>query len=322
MAIVIENAAARRFFLASQGSADDPTRRLGKDALYQLIHTLGFVQIDSIATVERAHHQILFSRNQTYKREHLTELIEKDRLLFENWTHDASILPSEFYPYWKQRFARERERLSKRWTQWHGAGFERELETVLARVGEHGPVMSRDMKSPEHQSGGWWNWHPSKQALEYLWRTGQLAVSSRVTFQKVYDLSERVFHPHHFEPEINEAEFVDWACRQALKRLGFATAKEIADFWAVVSGAEAREWINQNRDELVEVTIEASGSRDRRTSYAFVDVAARIDAAPAPPNRIRVLSPFDPMLRDRARTERLFGFFYRIEVFVPQPQRQ
>lgn len=322
MAILIENNAARRLFLAGQGLGDDPTRRIGKEDLYQLIHKLGFVQIDSIATVERAHHQILFSRNQTYRREHLTELLEQDRLLFENWTHDASILPSEFYPYWKRRFAREESRLSERWTKWHGAGFETELETVLKRVAESGAVMSRDMKVPEHQSGGWWNWHPSKQALEYLWRTGKLAVSGRVNFQKRYDLSERVFHPHHHEPDVSEEAFVDWACRAALHRLGFATAKEIADFWDVISGAEAREWVNQHRDELQEVEIVTCGSKDRRLSYAFAGIEARLDNVPALPSRIRVLSPFDPLLRDRARTERLFGFFYRIEVFVPEPLRQ
>lgn len=322
MVILVENAVARRFFLASQGLGDDPTRRLSKEALYQLIHSLGFVQIDSIGTVERAHHQILFSRNQTYRREHLSDLIEKDRLLFENWTHDASILPSEFYPYWKRRFAREEARLSERWTKWHGEGFERELGAVLSRVAGGGAVMSRDMKAPDHQSGGWWNWHPSKQALEYLWRTGKLAVSSRVNFQKVYDLTERVFHPHHHEPEVSEAAFVDWACREALTRLGFATAKEIADFWAVVSVAEVRDWIAANRAELEELEIASADGKERRLSFAFAGTAETMGDGPSPPSRIRVLSPFDPMLRDRLRAERLFGFNYRIEVFVPEPLRQ
>jgi uncharacterized protein YcaQ len=319
---LVENTAARRFFLAKQGLSADPSRRLDKADLYKLIHSLGFVQVDSIGTVERAHHQILFSRNQTYRREDLTALIEKDRLLFENWTHDASILPSDFYPYWKRRFAREHEHLSQRWTKWHGEGFETELQTVLRRIDEGGAVMSRDMKAPDHQSGGWWNWHPSKQALEYLWRTGKIAVSGRVNFQKIYDLTERVFHAHHHEPEVSDEAFIDWACREALNRLGFATAKEIADFWAIVSAVEARDWIVRNRDELIELEIETLGTKDRRLSYAFADMAENIEAAPAPPSRIRVLSPFDPMLRDRARAERLFGFYYRIEVFVPEPLRQ
>lgn len=96
MTDLLSNSDARRVFLAKQGLSAPPNRALTKAGLLQLIHELGFVQVDSIQTVERAHHQILFSRNQTYRREHLTALLEKDGALFEHWTHDASILPSAF----------------------------------------------------------------------------------------------------------------------------------------------------------------------------------------------------------------------------------
>ncbi|UHS55819.1 winged helix-turn-helix domain-containing protein [Agrobacterium vaccinii] len=322
MAILISNEAARRIFLARQGLSAPPSRAMGKADLLKLITDLGFVQLDSIATVERAHHQIIFSRNQTYKRQHLTELLEKDRALFEHWTHDASILPATFYPYWKHRFRRREPIIQERWRNWHGEGFDSAFEETYRRIAENGPTMSRDMKAEGHQSGGWWNWHPSKTALEYLWHTGKLAVAGRVNFQKVYDLAERVIPSEHHDLEVDHDAFVDWACREALTRLGFATSGEISAFFDIVTPQEARAWVMAHRDELCEVSLASSDGTKERISYAFEGFASGAEAEIEPPNRIRVLSPFDPLLRNRARTERLFGFFYRIEVFVPEPKRQ
>lgn len=322
MAILISNDAARRIFLARQGLSAPPARAMTKAQLLDVITDIGFVQVDSIATVERAHHQIIFSRNQTYKRPHLTELLEKDRALFEHWTHDASILPVTFYPYWKHRFRRREPIIQERWRNWHGEGFDVAFEETYRRIAETGPAMSRDLKAEGHQSGGWWNWHPSKTALEYLWHTGKLAVSGRVNFQKVYDLAERVIPPEHHDREVSHDAFIDWACRQALMRLGFATSGEIAAFFDIVSPQEARQWVSEHRDELCEVSLASSDGTKERVSYAFEGFTGEAEAGIEPPNRIRVLSPFDPLLRNRARTERLFGFYYRIEVFVPEPKRQ
>ena len=168
MTILLSNAEARRIFLARQGLGARPDRLLGKEGLLRLIHDIGFVQVDSIATVERAHHQILFSRNQTYRREHLTDLLEKDGELFENWTHDASIIPSAFFRYWKHRFRREDETIIERWRKWREPGFEAAFEETYQRIVSGGAVLSRELKADDHKSGGWWNWHPNKTALEFL----------------------------------------------------------------------------------------------------------------------------------------------------------
>ncbi|MDX3925562.1 MAG: winged helix-turn-helix domain-containing protein [Shinella sp.] len=322
MTILLSNAEARRIFLARQGLSAPPGRMLGKAGLLRLIHDLGFVQVDSIATVERAHHQILFSRNQTYRREHLAELLERDGELFENWTHDASIIPSAFFRYWKHKFRREDQAIIERWRKWRGAGFEDAFEETYERIATSGAVMSRELKAENHTSGGWWNWHPNKTALEYLWRTGKVAIARRENFQKVYDLAERVLPPHHFEPEVGHQEFVDWACRSAMERLGFATHGEIAAFWDLVTPEEAKAWVAEHREELQPVLIAPADGGKPRPSYAFSGFPANLGDIPEPPNRLRVLSPFDPLIRDRNRTERLFGFFYRIEVFVPEPKRQ
>lgn len=322
MAIEIENQMARRLFLAKQGLCAAPARAMDKQGLLQLVDNIGFVQVDSIATVERAHHQIIFSRNRTYKPKHLTELLEKDRLLFEHWTHDASILPSRFFPYWKHRFRRREPGMIERWTRWQGEGFRQAVEETYARIVENGPVMSRDVKAEDHKSGGWWNWHPSKTALEFLWHTGKLSISGRVNFQKVYDLTERVLRPDHHESDVDHDAFLDWACREALKRLGFATSGEIAAFWDIVTPQEAKAWVDSHRNELTDVILASADGKKLRACVAFRDIEDDLQAVPEPPSGIRVLSPFDPLLRDRARAERLFGFFYRIEVFVPEPKRQ
>ncbi len=322
MAILLTNEQARHIFLERQGLSLPPSRSLDKAGLLTLIEKLGFVQIDSIATVERAHHMILFSRSQTYRREHLQQLLEKDRELFEHWTHDASVIPSAFFRYWKHRFRRREAVIGERWRKWQGEDFDRAFDETYRRIVESGPIMSREMKIDEHKSGGWWNWHPNKTALEYYWHTGKLAVSGRVNFQKVYDLAERVLPAHHYEPEVDHEEFVDWACRGALQRLGFATHGEIAAFWALVTPQEAKDWVDAHRDELVEVIIESANGSRPRAAYAFAGFPDHLGDIPEPPARVRVLSPFDPLLRDRNRAERLFNFSYRIEIFVPEPKRQ
>jgi uncharacterized protein YcaQ len=321
MALVIPNRQARRLFLHLQGLSAPPRAKLTRPGLLGLIERLGFVQVDSINTVERAHHMILFARNQTYAKADLARLLERDRGLFENWTHDASIIPTAFYPYWEQRFVRDAGRLRARWREWRREGFEEMLDDILEHVRREGPAMARHLRRPHDPSAnGWWDWHPSKTALEYLWRTGALAVCRREGFQKVYDLAERVIPAAHRTAAAED--YVDWFCRGALDRLGIATAGELAAFWDAVTPEEARAWCRDRLgDELIEVEIEpADGSRPR-TALARPDILDQAAEAPEPPARLRALSPFDPVIRDRARTRRLFGFDYRIEVFVPAARR-
>lgn len=317
----LANSTARRIFLARQGLSDPPGVAMGNDGLLDLIRRIGFVQVDSISTVERAHNMILFSRNQTFRPEQLRQLLEDDRALFEHWTHDASIIPTEFFPYWKHFFLRKEARIRERWVKWRGENYDSAFEETLAHITENGPIMSRDMKADDHKSGGWWQWHPNKTALEYFWQTGKLSIHSRRNFQKVYDLTDRVIPDRHREAEVSHAEFVDWACLSALERLGFATHGEIAAFWAIVTPEEAKAWVADNLDELEQVTIETVDGKSR-PSVALPGLSTDPDDWPDPPGRVRVLSPFDPVLRDRNRAERLFGFSYRIEIFVPEPKRQ
>lgn len=318
----LDNETARRVFLSQQGLAAPPGRALSRARLHDLIHDLGFVQVDSVQTVERAHHQILFSRNQTYDRSDLAGLLENDRELFEHWTHDASIIPARLFPYWKHRFRRREPVIRERWLKWQGEGFDRAAEDVLARIRDNGPVLSREMKAEPTKSTGWWDWHPSKTALEFLWHTGKLAIAGREGFQKIYDLTERVIPEPYHQQEVGETEFLDWAASSALERLGFATPGEIAAFYDIISPDEAKQWVLANRDRLEDVLVEPVDGGKPRPSIALAGFGASLSDHPAPPQRVRVLSPFDPLIRDRNRCERLFGFRYRIEIFVPERKRE
>ena len=316
----LSNRAARRLFLDRHGLGRPPP----DEELGGLIERLGFVQVDSIATVERAHHMILASRRRSYRPRQLARLLETQRTLFEHWTHDASVIPMSFYPFWRLRFRRDVERLRARWRSWRRAGFEERFDEVLERIRERGPVMARDFEGGRKRTeAGWWDWHPSKTALEFLWRTGALAITRREGFQKVFDLAERVVPEPLLNTVPTEMETLDWACSGALDRLGFGTPREIASFWDTASLAEARAWCAaQDGDRLVEVDVESARPGPARRLFARPDIFEQAEQASEPPGGVRVLSPFDPLLRDRKRTEWLFGFRFRIEIFVPEEKRE
>ena len=320
----ISNTDARRLLLYLHGLAFTPSRKLTTQGLLELIAHMGFVQIDSINTIERAHHMILFARNLTYRQGQLAHLLETERALFENWTHDAAIIPMQFYHYWTLRFDREQERLRTVWRQHRRRGFEEQVDQVLSHIRANGPVMARDLGTEQKKgTQGWWDWHPSKTALEYLWRCGDLAITRRDGFQKVYDLAERVIPATARNGKPPKDAVVDWACRSALERLGFATPREIAGFWAAVSAAEAQAWCKYNLDHGVgQVTVECADGSPSRPMFARGDLVELLQDLPHLPKQLRFLSPFDPLIRDRLRTRCMFNFDYHIEVFVPAPQRQ
>lgn len=324
---VIPAATARRLLLGAQGLLDDPRRRASPDVLYDLIVRMGFVQIDSINVVERAHHLTLAARLQGYRPALLSRLLEKDRRLFEHWTHDASAIPTVWYPWWKIRFERYRARVlvNAWWKERVGPDPEGVIGQVRDRIAREGPLLTRDFEDerPAGTDKTWWGWKPHKAALEYLWRTGELAVAGRESFHKVYDLAARVFPEGHAAPRPGNEEHVDWACRTALERLGVATPSEIAGFWNAASLEEARAWCARASaaGEIVPVTVESLDGERAAASYALPDWESRAAALPPAPPRTRLLSPFDPILRDRKRTLRLFGFDYRFEAFVPEEKR-
>jgi hypothetical protein len=324
----VSAAQARRLLMGAQGLLSDPGRAATTAAVFQLVRRMGFVQLDSISYVERAHHLTLSSRLHEYRREHLARLLERDRSLFEHWTHDASAVPTEWFAHWKPRFARAaaRIRASAWWRERMGADADRIIDGVRARIAREGPLRSQDFEHERGQVSAWWGWKPQKAALEYLWHTGELLVARRENFQKVYDLTERVLPGPHGAPAPSEEEHTEWACSTALERLAVATPKELAEFWAAIDPARAKSWCERGVREgrVVPVLVEPldGGESRPRPAYALPDWEGRFERLPEPPALTRLLSPFDPVLRDRARALRLFGFDYRFEAFVPGPARR
>ena len=319
----LDNQRARRLFLDLHHLLR-PGSGPGKGSdLDALLNNLGFVQLDSVNTLARAHDLILWSRRGQYRPKALEQLVSRHRTAFEHWTHDAAVIPMAFYPMWRLKFARDEERMRKRWPQDRREGWEAEISAVHRHIADHGPTCSRDVGGDEEKSSsGWWDWHPSKTALEFLWRSGQLSVSHRQGFRKFYDLTERVIPPENLNTRRDDHEIIDWAMSEALARLGFATSGELAAFFDIVTRDEAKEWCaNALTDgRVLEADIEMADGSVRR-SFTTEAALARAEALPGPSSRVRLLSPFDPALRDRARAERLFGFHYRIEIFVPEAKR-
>ena len=327
----LTNSDARRLFLFLHGLSGSLKDKDNKEALPGIIKRIGFVQIDSIKTVERAHHHILFSRCNSYDYAWLDYHLEEKRSLFENWTHDASIIPLEFFPYWGHRFSRTRDKLvgSRWWKNRMGNDPDEICRRVLNHIEQTGAAKSRDLRwnrddefpDKSKKSSSWWGWNPSKAALVFLWRTGKLAVAKREGFQKVYDLTERVIPDMYRNLKYSEQEYIDWNCTTAIENIGFGSHSEIANYWEGVTPQEAKTWCEKfPNNYIMKIEIEMKDG-EKVLSWAHPDIFAWLQMVPDPPNIVRFLSPFDPLIRDRKRTQRLFGFDFKIEIYVPQSKR-
>lgn len=166
-----------------------------------------------------------------------------------------------------------------------------------------------------------WTLSPHKRALEYLWYSGELSTSHRDKFIKFYDLTERVIPESVRAESVSEDDQIRWLCNAALERLEFGTEGDIKRFWDAVGMAEVHAWRKSRGDDLIPVSIEGADGAWRK-ALARTSIESSLEEAPSPTNRLRILNPFDPVIRDRTRLQRLFGFDYRVEMFVPASKRR
>lgn len=316
-ALKISNRDARRLWLTAHGLANTPTGNI--DAM-ALIRNLGFVQLDSIQFVSRAHHHILWSRNQNYREPMLDRLLAKDRLVFEHFTHDASVLPMEFLPLWQRQFRRMRTKTES--SSWYGGPPDAALrDAIKRRIADEGPLSTHAFDTKVEGRREMWRRPPHKLALDYMWYAGELATCHRERFTKFYDLAERVFPADLLAQDLDDRDQIAGLCRAALDRIGFGTLGEIRKFWDATDVPEVAGWASDNATSLVPVEVQAAdGSWSR--AVACPDIEARIASLGTPTSRLRILNPFDPAIRDRVRLKRLFGFDYTVEMFVPAAKRR
>ncbi len=318
--LTISNRMARRLWLDRQGLAGAPIGALDKDGLLEIVRKIGFVQLDTIRVIARAHDHILWSRNQNYRENMLDDLV-KGRDAFEHFTHDASVLPMEFYPYWNRQFGRMRAQIEKR--QWRDhMPSKNECDQILKRIADEGSLSTKafDAQKGVSRKEGWAR-PPHKFALDYYWYIGTLATCHRRNFIKHYNLTENVIPTQFLKKSVSDAAQINWLCENALSRLGFGSEGDIQRFWDAAHLDEVKGWTTKNRNTLVNVEVQTADGGVYK-ALAPLSLESQLNALKAPTSRLRILNPFDPVIRDRARLQRLFGFDYRIEIFVPAAKRQ
>ncbi len=317
---------ARWLAIAAQGLGSPldrgPGRAPGAARLAGLLGSVGTIQLDAVNVLERTQYLVPFSRLGPYDRRLLGRMSGPGRRWFEYWGHAASLLPVELYSLFRPRMeGRSRDLLRhplaeerrRRWRAEH-AGY---LEVVLAEIAERGPLAASELSDPRRRVGEWWERRSDgRRALESLFTDGVLSAWRTDNFERVYDLTERVIPAEVLAEPSPDPEEADRALLAVAARcLGVATVADLADyFWLSAPLARPRvaELVEEGR--LVPVAVEGW----RHPAYAPAT------PRPRPPRRrhATLLSPFDSLIWRRERTERLFGFRYRIEIYVPAPRRQ
>ncbi|HHL32133.1 MAG TPA: winged helix-turn-helix domain-containing protein, partial [Oceanospirillales bacterium] len=277
----------------------------------KIIEHLGYVQIDTISVVARAHHHVFWSRCAKYQPSDLDELV-KSRKVFEYWSHAASYLPMIEYRY-TLPMKHEFKNMKNSWFPRD----EKMMSAVLKRIEAEGPMRSKDFGSAKKGTTGWWDWKPAKKALERLFMEGKLEISKRQGFQKVYDLPQRVIPPSVDISMPTEDEYHKFLIKRTLRHHGLATAHEIAYLKKKQTRTKVADILAQMHEngEVVKVSVE-------KIEQNYYAEPAAIDNINKKSAKIHILSPFDNLVIQRKKLDTLFDFHYQIECYVPAAKRK
>lgn len=284
----------------------------GKRGVVNIIEHLGYVQIDTLAVVERAHHHTLWSRVSDYSPKQLDDLVAKDKKVFEYWSHAASYLPMSEY-----RFSLPRKRM---YLEGRSHWFKKDkkvMQYALDRIKREGPLLSKDFENPGDRKGVWYEWKPAKQALEQLFMEGTLMVAKRQGFQKVYDLAERVLPAGIDTTFPSEDEYARYLITKAVNAHGLVNANEISYLrkgWNVHVSKQLQSMLKNG--EVVQIKIDNVKDIYYSTAEKLELLNKKIKG-----DVVHILSPFDNSLIQRKRIEKLFGFSYQVECYVPELKR-
>ncbi len=301
---------ARKLVLHSQGLPPRVIKGTALAATQRALDKLGYVQIDTISVVERAHHHTLWNRNPRYQPQHLSQLLG-DKAIFEYWSHAAAYLPSNHYRY---TLPRKQAIKSGQADHWYPRNAKIMAE-VLSRIKQEGPLMAKDFDKGATQTGVWES-KPAKQALEYLFMQGDLMIPKRIGFHKVYDLTERVLSSDADTSCPSKHEYYRFLITQFLKANGLGQESEMVYLLKNMLG-ELRPTLNSLREEGV-IKIVTVGSQ----SYFALTANLSLLEKPLNRSRLKILSPFDNLLIQRKRMQHLFEFDYQIECYIPAAKRR
>lgn len=312
--------AARALLLHAQGLEPRPRRHAVKADVLAAIRRMGILQIDTIHVVARSPYLVLWSRIGSYRSEWLPALLQEGAI-FEYWAHEACFIPAEDYAHVRHSMIDPGGlgwKYSHAWVEQN-----RELvNDVRARIREHGPMRSADFERGDGRKGGWWGWKPEKRALEMLFSAGELMVARRENFQRVYDLRERV-RPDWDDARLPPIEETQRSLiLQSVSALGVTSAAWVADYYRM-SKRTTPKLVRDLASEGALVEVEVDGWKD--VAYVHRDnlaLAERAAEGGLTTTRTTLLSPFDPVVWDRARARAMFDFDYVLECYTPAPKRR
>lgn len=310
---------AIRMCLDSQMLFEAPRLPKGREGIAQVIEKLGYIQIDTISVVQRAHHHTLWTRLLDYDPEMLHELQAQDRRVFEYWAHAASYLPMKDYRYYLPRMSSFSDPKDK-WARNRLEKCGHMMDSVLKRIREEGPLGSKDFKSnPRAKPEKWWDWKPAKVALELLFWRGDLMVTERRNFHRIYDLTERVL-PDNIDTSMPEDdELGRFLVYRALSSYGIATRKDIVNHIHAAAKETVLNAVQELADEGEIVPVGVHGDY----GYFILSSTLQKSTISSPnPRKVFLISPFDNLIIQRDRTRRLFGFDYVLECYMPKEKRK
>ncbi|MER7520389.1 DNA glycosylase AlkZ-like family protein [Streptomyces sp. NPDC126499] len=293
---------ARRIALRAQGFLGAPDRRGG---VRGVLRHLGQVQLDTISVLARSHELIPYARLGAVGRRAVEDAYWTEGHAFEYWSHAACILPVEEWPLFAFRRRAYRDR-----PHWGHELADGAYEAVIAQLKAEGPQTATELGGAKNK-GEWWDWSDSKIAVERALMYGEVVVTERRGWKRVYDLAERAIPDALLHDDLDDRECLRRLVRQAGEALGVGTRADIADYHRIK--AEAFDAVVADSG-LVPVTVAGWGKP------AWADPAA-LASEPRGRHRTTLLSPFDSLIWERARTERIFGFTHRLEAYVPKPKR-
>lgn len=317
--IKVSKSQARRIAVAASFSSE--SKRGGSDATLEIVEHLGYVQIDTISVIERAHHHVFWARQGNYESANLDHLLSKEKSVFEHWAHAVAYLPMKDYRYFRPNIEAYRKPTAK-WQTERYATAKPLFKPVLKRIDKEGPLGSKDFEHKLKRKGeGWWDWKPAKIALEYLYLQGDLMVASRHNFQRRYDLTERVL-PGDLDISTPSPEArAEHQINGALQSMGLARELDINKYLQVTDRKSIKVVLKElvQLGSILELRIQGNESDVFYTKPATLEM---LEKRRTSGKKMRILSPFDNLIIQRDWMRQIFDFDYTIECYVPAPKRK